>query len=128
MVAALHQLFLLGHKRIISQVVETELVVRAVGDVGAVCLAPAFRVRLVLVDNIHREAVKLEHRPHPFRIALRQIRVNRDHMHPAVRQRVEIDRHDSHERFPLARLHLGNAPLVQHHSTQQLGIVRDHIP
>ena len=85
-------------------------------------------MRFVFVDDVYGQAVKFEHRPHPFRVALRQIRIHRHHMHAAARQRVEVDGQDGHQRLALARLHLGDAPLMQHHSAEQLRVVRHHVP
>ena len=60
-----------GH--VVTQVVETEFVVRAEGDVGHVGLAPGVGVGLRVVDAGYRQPVELVHRAHPLRVALGQV-------------------------------------------------------
>ena len=89
-VAALHAVLELpGH--VVAQVVEAELVVGAVGDVGGVLLAAGGRVH-VGEDHAHLEAEEAVHPAHPLRVALGQVVVDRDDVHALAGQRVEVGR------------------------------------
>ena len=90
-VLALHQLLrVAGH--VVAQVVEAEFVVGAVGDVSQVSLAAGIGVGLVLVDAIHRDAVELEQRRVPLRVALGQVVVHCYQVDAALGQRIEEGR------------------------------------
>ena len=106
---------------IVAEVVEAEFVVRAVGDVATVGLAALFVVE-VMQDAADGEPQKLVDLPHPFGVALGQVVVHRDDVHPAPRQRIQIGRQRCDERFALARLHLGNVAIVQDHAADKLHV------
>ena len=75
-VAALHQVGLApGH--VVAQVVEAELVVRAVGDVAGVLLA-AVRGLLAGQDHADGQAEEPVHPAHPLGVALGQVVVDGD--------------------------------------------------
>ena len=89
-VAALH------HRRrvefhVVAQVVEAELVVRAVGDVGVVGLLALHVVHVVLyaADREAEEAIDLAH---PLGVAFGQVVVDRDDMHAATGDGVQVSR------------------------------------
>ena len=109
-VAALHA----GRRprdHVIAQVVETELGVRAVGDVGLVggdLLRGAHAV-LNQADLHAEEAVNLAH---PLGVAAGEVVVHGDDMDVVARKRVQIAREGGHERLAFARLHLGDLPVV----------------
>ena len=117
----------LGHLRevilhVVAQIIEAELVVRAVGDVACIGLAA-----LVVVQPMHdradgepEEGVDL---PHPLGVALGQIVVDRDDVDAASGERVEVHREGGDERLALAGLHLGDGALVQHHAADHLHVV-----
>jgi len=67
-VAALHHV-LEFELHVVAEVVETELVVGAVGDVGGVCLA-ALIVREVVDDDADGEAEEAVDLSHPLGVAL----------------------------------------------------------
>ena len=106
---------------VVAQVVEAELVVGAVGDVGGV-----LRALLVVVLAVHddadlhaEEAVDL---PHPVGVAAGQVVVHRDDVHALAGQRVEVDGQGGDQRLALAGLHLGDLAVVQHHAADQLHV------
>ncbi len=127
-VVALDELLGVEDERVVAQVVEAELVVRAVGDVGGVGGAARGAVRLVAVDHVDGEAVELEDRRHPLGVAPREVRVDGDDVHAAPGEGVEVDRRDADERLALARLHLGDAALVERDAAEQLHVVGHHVP
>ena len=75
-VAALHPV-LRAHRHVVAEVVETELVVRAVGDVGAVRRQTLVRQHVGL-DEPNLETEETVDLPHPVRVTFRQVVVDRD--------------------------------------------------
>ena len=68
-VRALHELAdVAGH--VVTQVVETELVVGTIGNVGVIGAATVIGVGLMLVDAIHGEAEELVEQTHPLGVTL----------------------------------------------------------
>ena len=53
-----------GH--VITQIVETELVVGTEGDISLISLTTGLRVRLMLIDTIHAQAMEHIERTHPL--------------------------------------------------------------
>jgi hypothetical protein len=76
---ALHELFLV-ELHVVAQVVETELVVGAVGDVSAVGRL-AFLVGQAVHDDPHGKSEIIIDVSHPGRVAPRQVVVDRDQVH-----------------------------------------------
>ena len=105
-------------RHIITQVVETEFVVRTEGNVGIVCLSAFFGVGLVLVDTVYRQPVEHIQRSHPFGVALRQIIVHRNHVYTVACQCVEEYGQRCHESFTFTRCHFGYLAFVQHYAAE----------
>jgi hypothetical protein len=94
--AALHALAdLVNH--VVAQVVEAELVVRAVGHVGAVggLLLLARHLRGVHADREPEEVVEAAH---PLGVAPRQVVVDRHDVHALAGQGVQVDRQRGDQR------------------------------
>ena len=108
-----------GH--VVAQVVEAELGVGAVGDVGLVGGA-ALVVGHHVLDHADRDAERLVDRPHPVGVAAGQVVVDRDQVHVHAGEGVQVERQRGHQRLALAGLHLGDAALVQHHAADQLDV------
>ena len=106
---------------IVAQIVEAELVIRAVGDVAGVG-GGAILVRNVVDDDSDAHAEEVIYLPHPFGVALGEIVVDGDDMHAFALERVEIDRERRDQRLAFAGAHLGDAALVQHHAADQLHV------
>ncbi len=100
------------HRHVVAKVVESEFVVRAVGDVRTVSRFAFGRHHLGL-DQPDRRAERPEDGSHPLRVALGQVVVDRDDMHACAGQRVEVRRHGRGERLALTGLHLGDVAVVQ---------------
>ncbi len=124
---------------VVAQVVEAELVVGAVGDVGAVGVAPVDRPQVeeavvlgdvgqveleagIVDDRRDREAEELVDRPHPLDVAARQVVVDGDEMSALGDQGVQVEGQRGDERLPLPRLHLGDLALVQHDPAEELDV------
>ena len=126
-VFALHQFFRVAC-HVVTQVVETELVVGAVGDVAVIGAATCGGVGFVLVDAIHGKAEELVHRAHPLGVTLGQVVVHSDHMNALARQCVKVNWQRSHEGLAFTSGHLSNLALVQHDTTDDLAVVMHHVP
>jgi hypothetical protein len=121
-VPALHELRrVVGH--VVAQVVEPELVVGAVGDVGRVGLA-ALRRGHPAEDRAHGQAEEAMHPAHPLRVALGQVVVDRDHVHALAGQAVEVRGEHTREGLALTGLHLRDRPRVQDDRADDLHLVR----
>ena len=111
---------------VVAKVVETELVIGAVGDVGGIGDLPLGIGQLVL-DHADGHAEEPVHAAHPLGVAARQIVVDGDHVHALAGQRVEIRGQRGHERLALAGFHLGNPPAVQDDAADQLDVKVPHV-
>ena len=119
-VAALHAVLELpGH--VVTQVVEAELVVGAVGDVGGVLLAARGRVH-VGEDHADLEAEEAVHPAHPLRVALGQVVVDRDDVHALAGERVEVGREHAGQGLALTGPHLRDVAQVQRRGAHQLDV------
>jgi hypothetical protein len=77
---------LLAHRHVVAEVVEAELVVRAVGDVGCVGRPPLLRGHLRL-DQTDGDAELSVDGAHPLGVALGQVVVDGDEVHaPPLRE------------------------------------------
>ncbi len=120
-VAALHQVVERpGH--VVAQIVEAELVVRAVGDVGGVG-GPALLGRQLPDDLADRQPQEAVHPAHPVGVARGQVVVDRDDVHAVAAERVEVGRQGRDEGLALAGLHLGDVALVQGRAAHELHLV-----
>ncbi|MPL60832.1 hypothetical protein SDC9_06394 [bioreactor metagenome] len=117
---ALHH-FLDRSLHIVTQVIEAELVVRGIGDVGGIGDA-LLVIGLERVDDARGQAERAIDLAHPFGVAPREVVVHRDHMHALAGQRVQIGREGRHQRFALAGLHLGDIALMQEDAAHQLHV------
>ena len=119
-VPALHQVVLRpGH--VVAQIIEAELVVGAVGDVGGVLRLADIR-RLLGQDDADLEAEEPVHPAHPLAVPLGKVVVDRDDVHAPALERIEVGRQGGHQGLALAGLHLGDVPEVQRSPAHQLNI------
>ncbi len=110
---------------VVAQVVEAELVVGPVGDVGGVG-GLALGVDEVVLDDADREAEEAVDAPHPLGVAAGQVVVDRDDVDALAGQRVQVGRQRRHQRLAFAGLHLGDAAAVQDHAADQLDVEVPH--
>ena len=139
---ALHPLVeLIDH--VVAQVVEAELVVGAVGDIGRVRLATRDRAKVdqplvgrriaglvqvgrVVRDHAHRQAQEVVRGAHPLGVAPGEVVVHRDDVGAAAGQAVERGGEGRDQGLALARAHLGDPALVEHDGAHQLDVVLAH--
>ena len=110
---------------VVTQVVEAEFVVRAVGDVGAVSRLLFLTGHVGQIDT-HRQTQKVVKLAHPLGVAIGQVVVHRDDVDPQACQGVQINGHGGGQRLALTGSHLGNLAVVQRHAAQQLDIKMAH--
>ena len=111
---------------VVAEVVEAELVVGAVGDVGGVGDLP-LRVVQVVLDDADRHAEEAVDPAHPLRVAAGEVVVDGDDVDALAFERVEIGGKGRDERLAFAGLHLGDLALVQHGAADQLDVEVPHV-
>ncbi len=111
---------------VVAQVVKTVLVVGAVGDVAGIggLLLLARHLRQV---DAHRQAQEVVQPPHPLGIAVGQVVVHRDHVHPVPRQGIEVHGQRGGQRLAFARAHFGDLAVVQRHAADELHVEVAHL-
>ena len=111
---------------VVAQVVEAQLVVRAVGNVSGVGLLALFVAQVVL-DHADCQAQEAEDAAHPLAVALGQVVVDRDDVHAFAPEGVQVGRQRGHERLALAGLHLRDHAAVQHDAADELHVEVAHV-
>ena len=106
---------------VVAQVVEPELVVRPVGDVGGVGGALVLG-RLLADDSANGQSEETVDASHPVGIARYQVVIDGDHVYALADQRVQVHRERGGQGLALAGAHLGDLAVVKHHATDQLHI------
>ena len=119
-VTALHHVGRLP-RHVVAQVVEAELVVGAVRDVGRVLLA-AHRGGLPGHDASGRHAERAEDAAHELGLVAREEVVDRDDVHAAARERVQVGGGRGDEGLALTGLHLGDVAEVQGGAAHELHV------
>ena len=115
-----------GAKRhVVTQIIESVLVVGAVGDVGGVGGALGLAV-LAGNRDADGQSEKIIDLAHPRRVTAREVVVHRNHVHTFAGQGIEVGGERRHQGLALAGAHLGDAPGVQHHAADQLHIEVAH--
>ena len=110
-------------RHVVAQVVEAQLVVGAVGDVGGVVatllLGPVFEAG---DDQSDVEPHALVDAAHPLGVAAGQVVVDGDEVDALAAERVEVGRERGDEGLALAGLHLGDPAEVERRATHQLDV------
>ncbi len=118
--AALHALLEApGH--VVPEVVEAELVVRPVGDIGGVLLAALLGVHLGQ-DHPDLETEEPVDPAHPLRVALGQVVVDGDNVHALAGQGVQVGGEHAGDGLALTGLHLGDVAQVQRAAAHDLHV------
>ena len=111
---------------VVAEVVEAELVVGAVGDVGAVGLA-ALLVGEVVDDDADGEAEEAVDLAHPFGVALGEVVVDGDDVDAVAGEGVEVAGERGDEGLAFAGLHLGDLAGVEDDAADQLDVEVTHL-
>jgi hypothetical protein len=122
---ALHAVAGFEH-HVVAQVIETEFVVGAVGDVGGISLLLQVmrHLRQVHAGGQAEPAVQAIH---PFGVALGQVIVDRHHMHALAGQRIQIGGQRGHQGFTFAGAHFRDLAVMQDHAADQLHVEMAHL-
>ena len=120
----LHALRSADH-HVVAQVVEAELGVGAVGDVGRVGGALLIKRHAVL-QHAHLHAQEAVDGAHPLGVAAGQVVVHGDDVHAGAGDGVQIAGERGDERLALAGLHLGDLAGVQRHAADELDVEVAH--
>ena len=145
--------FLLARHHVIAKIIEPEFVIRAIGNIREIRVAPAARTKIVhvhlerpcvvafrimarlvfelrivskssiVLDTTDGESEGMKNLPHPHGIAPREIVIYRHEMGALFRERVEIQRRNGRERFPLPRSHFRDHPAMQRHAADELHVI-----
>src|SRR5688572_28992192 len=128
---------------VVPEVVEPELVVRAVRDVGGIGLAAGHgpqvdqalvagrearleHERRVVRDHPDADAQEVVDGSHPLRVAPGEVVVDGHDVHAAAGEGVEDRGQGRHEGLALAGPHLGDLALVEHGAADQLDVEVAH--
>ncbi len=106
---------------VIAQIVEPELVVRSVSDVGGVGV-PALLVVQSMHDDADAHPEEIVNLAHPVGVAAGEIIVDRHDVHAFARQRIEIDGGRCDERLALAGTHFRDRAFVQNEPAHELNV------
>ena len=110
---------------VVAQVIEAELVVRSVRDVGMIGLAPCVFGQ-VGHDDADRQAEETVDLPHPVGIARGEVIVDRDDVDALALDRVEVSRQRRDERLALARAHFRDLATVEDDTADHLDVEMPH--
>ena len=129
-VIAPRHLVILALDEVIPQIVEAELAVHTVGNVGSVRLT-LFILIVGARKKSYRKAEKAVYLSHFLHITPCEVFVYGDDMHTLAREGVEIRGHRGNEGFTLTRFHLGNSALMKYYRADKLdikGALSKHAP
>ena len=115
--------FLIGHSHVVPEVVETELIVGSVGDVGGVSSSLLVPVPNLGDHQAHRESEPPVDLAHPLGISAGQVVVDRAEVDTPPRQAVEVGRQGRDEGLALAGAHLSHPSQVKGHAPHHLNVV-----
>ena len=110
---------------VVAQIVETEFVVGAVGDVGSVGCLFRLVIHLRQIDA-YGQPEKTVQTPHPFSVATGQVIVNRDDMDALAGDGIQVGRQGTDQRLAFTGAHFGNLAVMQHHAAHQLHVEMAH--
>src|SRR6202167_4284785 len=121
-VAALHAVFD-AKLHVVPQIIEAELVVGAVGDVGVVVVLPY----LVVLEVVYDDADGAVDLAHPIRVAVGQIVVDGDDVNALAFERVQVSGQGGHQRLAFTGSHFSDLAAVQDDAADQLHVEVAHV-
>jgi len=110
---------------VVAQIVETELVVRAVRYVAGVSMLPGDIIEVVDYDT-HGKAEELIHRTHPFGIPFGEVIVDGHHVDAEAAQGVEVYGKGGDECLPFTGRHFGDLAFMQDDAADELDVEMTH--
>ena len=122
--AALHELRHI-ELHVVAEIVEAELVVRAVGDVAPV-RGVTLRIPEVVLDHADRHSEEAVDAAHPVGVAAGEIVVDGDDVNALASEGVQVGGQRRDQGLALAGLHLGDLAAVQHDAADELHVEVPH--
>ena len=119
------EFFFHAESHVVTQVIETELVVGAVSDIGSI----GFALFLRWLERCHdtdRQAQELVERAHPVGIPASQVVVHGYHVNALARQCVEVNAQGCYQGLAFTRTHFCDHAFMQGHAADQLYIEVTH--
>ena len=115
-----------SYRHIISQIVKTEFIIGAVGNIRSIS---CFLFIVIETVNIkaYGETEKTEYLPHPLTVAGGQIIVYGDDVYPPAGNGIEISRKCCYQGFTFPGFHLRYTAVVKHHAADELHIKVAHL-
>ena len=110
---------------VVTQVVESQFVVRSVGNVAGIGV-PALLGLQVVNDQAYAQAQETVHLAHPFAVTAGQVVVHRHNVDAFAPQRVQVRRHRGYQRLAFTGLHFSDPALVQYDAAQHLDFIGAH--
>ena len=123
-VTALHALTG-AHHHVVTQIVEAELGIGAIGDIGGIG-GQLVLERHAVLQQAHSHAQEAIDLAHPLGVALCQVIVNGNDVDALGGNGVKVAGERGDKRFTLTCLHLGNHALMQRHGADELHIEMTH--
>ena len=111
---------------VVAQVIEAELVIGAISDIGVVGFA-ALTVIEIVHDGSDGESQGAMNAAHPLGVAPGQVIVHGDDVHALAFECVEITGEGGDECFSFARFHFGDPAAMQHHAADKLHVEVPHV-
>ena len=111
----LHQVLFIP-RHVVTQVIEAEFIIGAIGDVGVVLLTALGRIH-VRQNATSGHTKEVEYPAHKVALVFRQIVIHGDHMHTLTFKGVEIARQGGYKRLAFTRLHFCNVTPMQSGTT-----------
>ena len=108
-------------RHVVAQVIETELGIRPVGDVGGIGVTLGVEVRDVGNDQPHAQPQEAMDSPHPLGVAA-QVVVHGHEVHTLSTESIEVGGQRRNERLPLAGTHLRDPAEMKSRTTHQLDV------
>lgn len=115
-----------GH--VVTEIVETELVVRTESHITLIRPSASVAVRLMLVNAIHGKSMEHVQRSHPLGVSFGEVVVHGHHVDTLSCKRIQENRKRRDEGLSFAGSHLGNLSLMEDDTSDDLHVIVDHIP
>ena len=122
MVTSLY-LLLAGHRHVVAQIVEAELIVCSVSDVSVVLGSLVGAVAITSKDETHLKTQPAVNLAHPLGITPGEIIIDGYDVDTLAGDAIEIDRQGRREGLALACLHFGDPPEVKGRAANQLFVI-----
>jgi len=113
---------------VVAQVVETKFIVGTESNICQISTTTGIRVRLMLVDTIHAQAMELIKWSHPFGVTLGEVIIHGHDVNTISSQGIQEHRQGSYQSLTFTCCHFGNLTLMKHGTPEELHIVVNHRP